>query len=241
MVDRTNFFGCSVARLVKRLYCVARLNHTIVALKNVESIKNFKEQAVTKKITFANDKITACVLSLEKSDDISPLLLLWNSVTRDELLEDDLFISEFIKLLFVVYKNIYSNSINMLETDILVRHKKNFLEKINALYVTLEKMPLEQLLATIDLIVEELPKVLDTYEFYSEMSWKDWFKKFWWVIPLVSTTFGIRIILLFARPFYGYSSYLSSANHSNYFHYHWPANVLHDADPLHGLETITYV
>ena len=55
----------------------------------------------------------------------------------------------------------------------------------------------------------ELPPFIEKYELNSQITWKNWLKKYWWVPPVFGVWFGLKILLKLQRPYYFYSTYLS--------------------------------
>ena len=80
--------------------------------------------------------------------------------------------------------------------------KKSTLELITHLYENLESLPLEKILDAIDLLAEELPQLLEHYNEFSELHWKERLKKYWWVPPafIVIIKFIITFRHQFTRP-----------------------------------------
>jgi len=58
-------------------------------------------------------------------------------------------------------------------------------------------MPLEEVLDILDLLVEELPEFLEKYELNSDITWRSWVKKYWILVPVAATAFGIKIYLTY--------------------------------------------
>lgn len=150
------------------------------------------------KVQFKHKEIISCIASMEKSSNLEPLIALAHEFSTYRLIRDELFTKEFILLILCIYKNLAVNNMN------IRNHQTLALEKIVMNYETIQSLPLEQILATIDILTNELPQLLQHYHFYSYKSWKRWLKKYWWVPPVVVITIAARIGLQFKkRPHFG--------------------------------------
>ena len=130
---------------------------------------------------------------MANTNSLTPLFGLFQEFGRFRLIQDEKFNKEFLLLVFGVYKNLLIHNAQHKKLSI----KKSTLAMIAYLYENLDKLPLEQILDTIDLLSEELPHLLEEYDIKSDMDWKEWLKEHWWVPPLVLTTIGIKVFLIF--------------------------------------------
>jgi hypothetical protein len=73
----------------------------------------------------------------------------------------------------------------------------------------ISQLPIAEVLNAIDMLVNELPPFIEKYELNSQITWKNWLKKYWWVPPVFGIWFGLKILLKLQRPYYFYSTYLS--------------------------------
>ena len=58
---------------------------------------------------------------------------------------------------------------------------------------------IEEILDLIHLFAEEIPSLLGKVEFYSNIKWKAWIKKYWWVPPAILIGAAIRIYFIHRR------------------------------------------
>ena len=140
-----------------------------------------------------------------QSESLKPLLTLLHEIKNYRSLQDNLFIHELFLLLFTIHKQIIFNECE--ENSHSLKHTT--LETIIEISEKINQLPIAKVLNAIDMLVKELPPFLAKYEFHSAISWKAWFKKYWWVPPVFGAWFGLRILLSLQRPQFYYSSYLS--------------------------------
>lgn len=185
-----------------RHYYAQRLKRPLSFLKQVKCKKtDYFEQAANgcnclliTNYQFSHPEIKRVVSHMEQHNSLDPLLKLGNEFEKMKLIQDEQFQKQFMGLIFTTYRNLLINNASTHHLPI----KKNTLELMAHLYDELEQLPLEQLLDAIDLLAEELPPLLEKYEFNSSMEWKTWLKKYWWVPLGISGLISYRI----ARVFY---------------------------------------
>jgi hypothetical protein len=134
---------------------------------------------------------------------LKPLLMLLKEVKNYRLLQDNLFFHEFFLLIFVVHKQILFHECE--ESPHALKHIT--LENIIEISNKINQLPIAEVLNAIDMLVTELPPFLEKYEFNSKLTWKIWFKKYWWVPPIFGAWFGLKILLRLQRPQFYYSPY----------------------------------
>ena len=77
--------------------------------------------------------------------------------------------------------------------------KNDVVDTITRVYEKLETIPHDQIIEAIELLTAELPPFLEQYEFNTNIPWKQWLTKYWWVPPLGVAIFGIRIAMIFFK------------------------------------------
>lgn len=185
-----------------RNYYVQRLKRPISFLKNVKCNRSdiFEQPkpgcncSFISNYHFSHPEIKRVVTHMEQHNSLDPLIKLAHEFEKLKLIQDGAFQKQFMVLIFTTYRNLLIN--NAVVHHIII--KKNTLELMAHLYDELEQLPLEELLDAIDLLAEELPPLLEKYEFNSSMEWKIWLKKYWWVPVGISGLVTYRI----ARVFY---------------------------------------
>ncbi len=187
-----------------RNYYFKRLRCAFLLLKNVPCSKQSLFDAESTGCdctfithhTFLNKDIKKCIKQMERQQSVKPLIALSKDFYSCKLIQDIVFLREFITLTFIVLRNIFINNIHAPFTSVQKKHTNH----IAHIYQNLDKLPLEEILEAIDLLHKELPALLEKYQFNSKMKWRTWLKKYWWVPPTLLTVFGIRILWIFKNP-----------------------------------------
>ena len=146
-------------------------------------------------IRFKHGDINKCIIAMSRDQSLTPLLVLSKEFNKYRLIQDEKFNREFLLLIFGVYKNLITY--NAQHKDFLIN--RSSLELIAHVYENIDSLPLEQILDAIDLLSEELPQLLEKYEIKKDTNWREWIKDHWWVPPLVCTSLGIKILLIFQQ------------------------------------------
>lgn len=142
--------------------------------------------------TFSNRSINACVEQMEKNQSVAPLMLLARDFANFKLIQDEIFLREFVQVVFLSLRNLYIHN-----APLKYPSYRSTASIIANTYQNLDQLPLEEILEAIDLLQKELPSLFEKYEFNSKLGWKAWLKKYWWTIPTVATVMGVRIYWLF--------------------------------------------
>ncbi len=145
--------------------------------------------------TFTHPEIKRCIKQMEKRNTLAPLIDLFHSFSKLKLIQDNLFLKEFLLLVLTAYRNLVINNANKKGVTI----KKSTLDTVALLYENIDHLPLEQILDVIDLLADELPPLIEKYEFMSDIKWKAWLKKYWWVPPFIFGMFTLKIALIFKK------------------------------------------
>jgi len=139
------------------------------------------------------------------TQSLKPLLLLLQNVQIHRHIDNNRFIHELFLLVFTVHKQILFHECE--ETSYSL--KKTTLNTILEISEKINQLPIAEVLNAIDMLVTELPPFLEKYEFNSKMTWKAWLRKYWWVLPIFGSWFGLKVLLSLQRPHYYFSPYLS--------------------------------
>lgn len=200
-----SFMGfCYLTRLAKSNACLSLLTQHNYSFKPCNCLcKNDCIQIDS--ALFFNKKIIKCIEEIESTTSLKPILQLSQNINDYAFVQDHQFMRELFLLLFTIQKQILLQKCAE-KPDIL---KKNTLATILEISEKINQLPIAEILNAIDMLVTELPPFLEKYEFHSQMSWKDWLKKYWWVPPIFGSWFTLKILLSLQRPHYYYSPYLS--------------------------------
>lgn len=137
------------------------------------------------KYHFKHEHIVSCIRVMEQTNSIEPLKGLMLGVQRYKYINDERFKREYLFLLLITLQHLeLRRSISRIPLD----------EMSSA-----EEIPLEKILDALDLIVEELPLLLEKYEFNTTQNVKEWVKHHWWAPAIILGTIGIKLYLIFRK------------------------------------------
>ncbi len=199
-----NLNGSYTEAITVRSYYVNRIKKPLLLLSKIKCIKEDIFEKVEHpayccvfetKIPFKHRATKKCIAKMEKESCLSPLLALFEEFKSYKFIQDKQFTKEFLLLVFSTYKNLLTNNASHRKLHI----NKSTLEAIAHLYENLESLPLENILEAIDLLTEELPQLLEHYNEFSALHWKERLKKYWWIPPAL--IFFFKFILIFRDPF----------------------------------------
>jgi hypothetical protein len=190
--------------LAKSIYYLSLLDKQNYHYKPCNIIKE-KNSILIDSTYFFNHKIITCIDKMLLLNRLTPLLVLLNEIIKYEHFENKAFMHELFLLIFTVHKQILFHECDESNTYAL---KTVTISTIIEISEKINQLPIAEILNAIDMLVTELPPFLEKYEFNSKISWKEWFKKYWWVPPIFSGWFGLKILLSLQKPHFYYSPYL---------------------------------
>ncbi len=106
---------------------------------------------------------------------------LWEDVKQYKYIDDDQFTRDFLKyILMLLHKqNNISRSLSY--------------EDVEAIHNQIEKMPIEEMLNAIDSLMTNINQIHQHYQ-KSGLTFTQWFKRYWWVPPIVFSSFLFKAI-----------------------------------------------
>jgi len=147
---------------------------------------------------FRHPAIKNCIQKISEEKSFTPLRITWKSFLSHNLLQESLFVREFLLTLIILFSYTpytLKGSIDNLEQSFLIPEErpkpqgpvgnKPTLQDIVDLYYTMQALPILQLLATLDALVVQGNEFLHAYELHSAISWSQWFARYWWVPPVI--------------------------------------------------------
>lgn len=186
-------------RLAKSMMFLNKLDKKNIFLSACSDIEGNMIDDITDRFVFTQKNVVLCIKEIRRTRSIQPLLKLWDDIKHYRFIKSIDLIKEFSILTFVIYKNLMTHCL----PEHMSSREKSVTQSLIQVYEKLDSLPLEEILNAIDLVTEELPLLWEQYQLNSDMTWKEWLKKYWWVPPLVAVTLGIRIFLIFkGKPTY---------------------------------------
>lgn len=207
--------------IAERFYYVHRYEKAILLLhslyENVAYLKDFDCMMIVDEITdfsYQHPFIISCVKKMQETHNLEPLFFLCNQLKEYEFIGEDQFITDFTHLVFASYYTIYSYFV--IKKPLLTNEQQSVMEKISLVYEKIDQLPIEEILSVIDILVHDLPILMDQCQMNSSLSWAGWFKNYWWAPALM----GINLFFKIAKKIFGKpqpSSYQSSDQSTSVF------------------------
>lgn len=136
---------------------------------------------------FYTMQVAAIIQHSCEEKKLEKLFFLWHELQQYKYSNDTQIIKEFTLFLTLLLQEIESYFSKKEQHELIVLNKK------------LENSSLEEILALLDVLVEELPKFLEKYEIDSKMSWKVWLKKYWLIAPIAGAALILRAYLTYVE------------------------------------------
>ncbi len=181
--------------MADRSQTIARLDTHIKQLYNVYKNKKsslilqLQHRNIDKDIGFKHDLLTACMHEVFDKNDLSPLVNLWETYQKNPQAvdEQDLFVKEMTVAVYYVYQT-------LLHQVSLEKHRDIAITDVIALYTQLMVLPIDKLLDMLDECLRKFNAIMELYSLpKNEQTWEEWFRRYWWVMPVViaalATTF----------------------------------------------------
>jgi hypothetical protein len=140
---------------------------------------------IDSKHQFKHEYIVSCIKVMEQTNSVEPLMGLMQGVQKYKYIDDELFAREYLTLLLVTLQHLELRS-----PEIRLPAKASSIT---------DDLPLERILDALDLIAQELPALLEKYEFHSEYTWKEWLKKYWWAPAMIAGTITFKILMMLKK------------------------------------------
>lgn len=178
-----------------RHYHIQRLLKSIIILTKVNSqyllpLWDCLTQTVNKhSISFQHKAVQECLETILQTKSLEPLFNLWRHFTAYKFANDSLFLQEFVALEYMLYCKL----IDCLR--IVTLKDSPTAEDLIELYTSIATLPIPEMLNSLDTLVEELIDIMEKYELNAAISWTQWFKKYWWVPPVVISSFIVNFLL----------------------------------------------
>lgn len=138
--------------------------------------------------TFYTMQMIMCIDHLCMYKTIEPLLYTWSALIFSKAHNRPAIVQEFTKALLVLIYASLQHHFSLSSDAVLIRSSYDI--------KTLDTLSLEELLAILDLLVDEIPDFLEKLELNNQqLTWQEWAKKYWLVAPLTAAMVGIKVYL----------------------------------------------
>lgn len=182
--------------IAERFYYIKRLAKSITVLCSAYDYHKHLSKdfslVFTDNIANIHPRIASCVHKMQGQGPLAPLLAAWESLKEYEYIQDRLFVHDFSRLLFLYYRNLYLHYVQ--NRTKITSDQQSLLEKIADVYQKIEKLPIEEIISVIDVLMNDLPVLMQQCDLQSSLSWNEWFKKYWWAPTLLSMNVFMRVI-----------------------------------------------
>jgi len=146
-------------------------------------------------LVFFNEEIDECKRAIAESKSLAPFFELWSSVQKRIPQLDAPFLREFSLLVLAIYKTIYFAFSPIIQVAL---QKNIVLQAITMLCGNLSGLHAFELLSIIEKLTFQIPKLLEKYELTkSEMTWKEWVSKYWWLPPVAVSALVLESIFIY--------------------------------------------
>ena len=192
---------------VLQIYILKRLKKAVMMLRTIHDKKLFfslccraEKRSATQcvfnlSIPFTHKEIIDCIQTMERTKNLQSFFDLWAAIEARDIEPTLSFLREIALLILVIYKPIYTACCPLFQ----IAMQKNFILDAAALlsgnFATMNAI---ELLKVIDTLTAKIPQLLEKYELInSDLTWKQWFSKYWWLPPVAGAAVFFELILLY--------------------------------------------
>ncbi len=184
--------------MATRYYYAKRIEKSMDNLKKIRCYRHmFFEKdgngqfVPTRFYSFEHPEVRHCIELMNHQNSLTPLIWLSDSFQKMKCLEDEQFIKEFLLLHLAIQHNIGVHSSG---TNGALREET--IQEVAKIYrlTPLNQLPIEDILGAINMLGEELPPLIEQLELNNpDLTWKQWFQKNKWAIPLAIGQAGANV------------------------------------------------
>ena len=184
---------CSQDELFKKLYCTHQALVYLVKINDrLYPHTPFKAHRACHrgKLPISSKEIESCVALMSKAESVQPLLQLVSSFEKSDMKIDKTYLKEIVLAIIETLSTVLENYNGKKGVKI-----KKLLDKLVDLVERIDDVPVEEALTIINLVGGKLPKIIEKYKLKSKLTWKRLFKRYWWVSPVVSSSFITTLVV----------------------------------------------
>jgi len=144
---------------------------------------------------FKSPEIEKCKLEIIQTKSLSSFFQLWDFVsTRESQLSSE-YLREMALLILSIYRTIFTAYSPLIQ---IATQKNLILQAVTVLCGNLTDLHAFELLSIIERLSVQIPKLLAKYELSkSDLTWKQWFAKYWWLPPIAFSAAALELIMIY--------------------------------------------
>lgn len=139
-------------------------------------------------LTFSDPTIINCIEKLIDQKNIEPLLELWQEINQGRFIDNNQLLREFAILTYII-----SNT--LIHEYQYCASKKKISKVLPYLYSHFDSLPLEEILEIIDILSEEIPKIISDYDLQKPIGWSLWCRKNCIGFPISLIKLAIKVAI----------------------------------------------
>lgn len=164
----------STDEIALRFYYIQRLQKAMEMLEKAERANLYR--SINCDGLFKAVGVASLLRAMQEIGGPSPVLNQWNDIKEYKLIDNIKFIKEFASVVLITLRHIY---VNPGESLVGGPHVEN--------------MSIDQILHAIDIITDQVSHSSQVYGPKENNSLEEWFKEYWWTIPLTAGTIAVRL------------------------------------------------
>lgn len=171
----------NVEHISHRIIRTRRLKKSITVLQALETAQHAALSSAINVLSSLGTKnnaspfrhyiITNCIKKITENNTLQPLFLLNEKLKHFRAINDFDLVRELIVLLYIIFKNILAPSVESNQEGIS-------LDDVFATYNEIIALPVEQILDSMDAMVEKINALVERYELSQIKKWVQWLKKY---------------------------------------------------------------
>jgi len=193
-----------IDQILMRFYMLQRLAPSRAIFKKLchhplpSSLFGYRQEdddlVVNDILHFTTPRVKKCIEQLHETQTVMPLCQLLNKFSSYVGVHSEPFSKEVLLLICTVYRTILIHDAKQVP-----QAKSGLVQGMLHMYNNASSFSIEEILDLIHLFAEEIPSLLGKVEFYSNLQWKTWIKKYWWVPPAFLLGAALRVYFIRRR------------------------------------------
>lgn len=145
--------------------------------------------------SFVCSEVGECRAEIERTKSLEPFFALWEFVEKNPAQLDSDCLRELALLVLGIYKKIFTAYSPLVQ---VAQNKNSLLQALALLCGNISNLHAFELLKIIEQLTVQIPKLLEKYELTkSDLTWKEWIHKYWWLPPVAVSAIVLKSILIY--------------------------------------------